>query len=204
VVNRTFYSYQSIAEIVALYAEDHFELSRVRISPLSLDRSVHGFEITSDEFAILSLFDERFIVQGGGLLHDLYLEGDYVLDQDGIMALTETILAARLRPYSLTAHPIFFNETFFRGMSLEEHEDPNVFVSVAFATGNFEESIQITLSGLDLVTIRKGYRFGGSHERVGFNPTSFRLHPDDRQLVYALLRLLDSEAAEVIGFEMVD
>jgi len=198
--------YQQLSNILGDDFNDKFILHNITIT--SAIPAIYGTEdppnIDQELAMIRRDFHERHASSSDRLYgHEWYSPG-HVINDTQVADLLELLLSIRIRPYNLSAHPIMFNANYFSGSDIQE---VNPQINVLFQIFDIDKQIvlMIAFQGSNVFSILSGevteYGWGGN-KRFGFNPTIFKVHEDDNDTIFEILRVLDSNAPEIIGFEL--
>jgi len=191
--------YQSVHNILGEGFTENFVVHNIWV-----DSVTQSTPWMSEEELRRTYFHELYATPHDQERYELRSDAFYIITYEQVAMLLELLLNTRIRTYSPTSHPIIFNSRFCSGFNTQE-TDPGVVVYYRFFDLDMQEYISIRIWGADVITIATGEiseEGFSANSRIGFNPTIFRIHEEDRYLVFEMLRLLDSNAPEVIGFEL--
>jgi len=198
--------YQSVHNILGEDFTGNFVLHTVWAESMipTTQPPIQGTQEEMEEYMRRADFNERYASR-----HDRHYQagGDagYIISDEQAENLLDLLLNIQVRSYSLSAHPIAFNTRFFHG-SFQEEFDLEMIIRYHIFDLNFQQVITISILGKDIMTIEIGEvtedAFSANRRAIGFNPTIFSIHDDDRHLVFEMLRVLGSNASEELGFEM--
>jgi len=186
--------YRRIENILGNDFTDNFALHNITIlsaNPLRPDGS--GFD-----------FHERHASSNDRLYgHEWYNPGDIISDEQ-VDYLLELLLNMRVRPYHLSSHPIIFNARFFRGADVH-NVNPPIIIEYQIFDLDKQNFMMILFNGLSILSMGIGEvtdHGWSANERIGFNPRAFRIHEDDQNTLFEILRILESDASKLFNFNL--
>ena len=201
-----FMRYQMVGDIINSGFSDEFNLHRIRIdSALRLVYSNNGvFPITDETSRAKYYFMELHLTSHDRIYDNDRLMGDYLIMEQDVPRLLEALLQIRVRPINLRSHPIWFNASYRTGIDVGQI-NPYVLISYEIRDANEKHILHVGFDGSYIIAIRMGEidedGWWESNNRVGFNAIDFKIHEDDQAVFFEILNILDSKAAEVMGFE---